>query len=98
MQAHSNPLLPCHVPPLAASSCTKTSTPWPPHTPSNIAQNQPFVDGNKRTGLAAALVFLDLNGVEVRDQEGRLYQAMLDIAERKLDKNGLAELLRELSH
>ncbi|HEY3352160.1 MAG TPA: Fic family protein [Polyangia bacterium] len=25
----------------------------------HIAQNQPFVDGNKRTGLAAALVFLD---------------------------------------
>jgi death-on-curing protein len=64
----------------------------------HIAQNQPFVDGNKRTGLAAALVFLDLNGVEVRDQEGRLYQAILDIAGRKLDKNGLAELLRELSH
>ncbi len=28
----------------------------------HVAQNQPFVDGNKRTGLAAALVFLDLNG------------------------------------
>lgn len=33
----------------------------------HIAQNQPFVDGNKRTGLAAALVFLDLNGVTVVD-------------------------------
>lgn len=29
----------------------------------HIAQNQPFLDGNKRTGLVAALVFLDLNGV-----------------------------------
>ena len=28
----------------------------------HIAENQPFVDGNKRTGLAAALVFLALNG------------------------------------
>ncbi len=27
----------------------------------HIAQNQPFLDGNKRTGLLAALVFLDLN-------------------------------------
>ena len=27
----------------------------------HIAQNQPFLDGNKRTGLVAALVFLDLN-------------------------------------
>jgi death-on-curing protein len=28
----------------------------------HIAQNQPFVDGNKRTGLLAAIVFLDING------------------------------------
>ena len=48
----------------------------------HIAQNQPFVDGNKRTGLAAALVFLDLNGVEIVDPEGKLYTAMIEIAER----------------
>lgn len=30
----------------------------------HIAQNQPFVDGNKRAALAAALVFLELNGCE----------------------------------
>jgi death on curing protein len=63
----------------------------------HIAQNQPFVDGNKRTGLVAALVFLDLNGVTVLDPQERLYDAMIAIAERRLDKDGLAELLRELS-
>ena len=63
----------------------------------HIAQNQPFVDGNKRTGLAAALVFLDLNGEEIRDPEGILYGAMLDIAERRLDKDGLAAVLRTLA-
>lgn len=63
----------------------------------HIAQNQPFVDGNKRTGLVAALVFLDLNGVTVLDPEERLYDAMIAIAERRMDKDGLAELLRELS-
>lgn len=63
----------------------------------HIAQNQPFLDGNKRTGLAAALVFLDLNGLNVQDPTGRLYSAMLDIATRKLDKAGLAALLRELT-
>lgn len=31
----------------------------------HIVQNHPFADGNKRTGTAAALVFLDLNGFEV---------------------------------
>ena len=44
----------------------------------HIAQNQPFIDGNKRTALAAALVFLDLNGVTVPDPNGALYQAMID--------------------
>src|SRR4030042_4939895 len=29
----------------------------------HIVQNHPFIDGNKRTGAVAALVFLDLNGV-----------------------------------
>lgn len=63
----------------------------------HIAQNQPFVDGNKRTGLAAALVFLDLNGVTIADPEGKLYTAMIEIAEKRLDKDGLAALLRELA-
>lgn len=63
----------------------------------HVAQNQPFVDGNKRTGLAAALVFLDLNGITVLDPQETLYDAMIAIAERRMDKDGLAELLRELS-
>ena len=63
----------------------------------HIAQNQPFFDGNKRTGLVAALVFLDLNGITVLDPQEKLYDAMIAIAERRMDKDGLAELLRELS-
>lgn len=63
----------------------------------HIAQNQPFVDGNKRTGLGAALVFLDLNGIEIADPAGSLYDAMIALAERRLDKPGLAELLRTLT-
>lgn len=63
----------------------------------HIAQNQPFLDGNKRTGLVAALVFLELNGITVLDPQERLYDAMIAIAGRRMDKDGLAELLRELS-
>ena len=62
----------------------------------HIAQNQPCLDGNKRTGLMAALVFLELNRVSVRDPAGRLHDAMIALAERRLDKPGLAALLREL--
>ncbi len=63
----------------------------------HIAENQPMVDGNKRTGLAAALVFLELNGVGVDDANGELYQAMIDISARHMDKAGLAGLLGRLS-
>jgi len=60
----------------------------------HVAQNQPFLDGNKRTGLGAALVFLRLNGYRVLDPAEALYDAMIAIAERRLDKAGLAEILR----
>lgn len=32
----------------------------------HLVQNHPFVDGNKRTGTAAALVFLDFHGITIR--------------------------------
>lgn len=63
----------------------------------HIAENQPFLDGNKRAGLNAALVFFDVNGWLVLDPEERLHDAMLGLAARTLDKNGLAALFRELA-
>ena len=63
----------------------------------HIAENQPFLDGNKRTGLMAALVFLDINGYVVLDEEMRLYDAMIAIANKEIGKTELAELLKELS-
>jgi death-on-curing protein len=63
----------------------------------HIAQNQPFVDGNKRTGLLSAIVFLDLNGVEIADPDGRLYIAIISLAAHTLDKAGLAALLVQLA-
>src|SRR4030065_1215425 len=41
----------------------------------HICQNHPFVDGNKRTALASALLFLALNGFSLLDPGGRLYNA-----------------------
>ena len=61
----------------------------------HIAQNQPFLDGNKRTGMGSALTFLELNGVDIEDfDDGPLYDAMIAIPERRLDKAGLAEVFR----
>ena len=62
----------------------------------HIAENQPFLDGNKRTALVAALAFLDINGTIVLDPTGSLYSALIDIANRTADKGDLAVLLRSL--
>ncbi|MCI0438128.1 MAG: type II toxin-antitoxin system death-on-curing family toxin [Chloroflexi bacterium] len=63
----------------------------------HISQNHPFNDGNKRTGLVCALLFLRLNGVPIEDPERILYRAMMDIATGTLDKLGLAEIFRSLA-
>ena len=63
----------------------------------HIAENQPFLDGNKRTALVSALVFLDINGFVVLDAEMKLYDAMIAIANRQMNKYDLAELLQQLS-
>jgi death-on-curing protein len=63
----------------------------------HIAENQPFLDGNKRTALNAALVFLDINGWLVLDPNMNLYDAMIALSSRTLDKAGLALLLRNLA-
>ncbi len=63
----------------------------------HIAENQPFIDGNKRTALDSALTFLEANGVPIEDADMRLYQAMFDIADRRLSKAGLEALLKDLA-
>jgi len=63
----------------------------------HIAQAQAYLDGNKRTAVAAALVFLRRNGLKTGTDDGRIYHAMIAIAERRMDKVRLAALLRELA-
>lgn len=62
----------------------------------HIAQAQACFDGNKRTGVAAALLFLDVNGVSTDFDSMPLYEAMIAIAEKKMGKPELADLLRQL--
>jgi death-on-curing protein len=62
----------------------------------HLCQNHPFVDGNKRTALACALVCLELNGISIEDPDGRLYEALMAIASGSMEKLGLAGLLRAL--
>ncbi len=62
----------------------------------HICQNHPFIDGNKRTALASALVFPDLNKTEIDDPSEILYEAMMLIADSKKGKSFLADMLKNL--
>ena len=64
----------------------------------HICQNQPFIDGNKRVGLVSALAFLDLNGIEIIDTRGSLYQLTMRVAQGKVDKIKIAAALRTLKN
>ena len=65
----------------------------------HLAESQAFLDGNKRTGIGSAIVFLAQNiavGAVPQSTLDALYAAMIAIARHELDKAGLAALLRRL--
>ena len=59
----------------------------------HIAENQPFIDGNKRAALLSALNFLALNGIKSDEPVDAFYDALIALAEKRLDKPGLAAAL-----
>lgn len=60
-----------------------------------IAKNHPFVDGNKRTALAAADLFLYFNGVSLEADEDDLIQFVLMVAAGEIDEDGAAAFFRD---
>ena len=46
----------------------------------SLIQNHSFIDGNKRTGTVASLVFLAMNGWEIKVEQDELVQIALSIA------------------
>jgi death on curing protein len=63
----------------------------------HVVKNHPFVDGNKRVGTVAALIFMELNGIEVDADESEFERLVLDVAESKIAKSTVAEFLRNNS-
>ena len=61
-----------------------------------ICRNHPFLDGNKRTAMMAAIVFLRLNGIEPAPDSERWEKLMLDIAASKIDRQETTARLRRL--
>lgn len=63
----------------------------------HITQNPPFIDGHKRTGAVAFLVFLSLNDVEIEADEEDFERIVLGVAEGKIDKASVAMYFRKNS-
>ena len=63
----------------------------------HVAKNHAFVDGNKRTALLAALVFLDVNGVAIDHSSESLYDLTKAIAEGQTGKGEAARILQQIA-
>jgi death-on-curing protein len=60
----------------------------------HLAEAQAFLDGNKHTAVMCALTFLNVNGLYAPPNQTELYDAMIAISARRMDKAGLAAVLR----
>jgi death-on-curing protein len=56
----------------------------------HLAQNHPFVDGNKRTALAVALAFIWVNGRRLEAGEDELTDLVMGIAAGRVGKSETA--------
>lgn len=62
-----------------------------------ISNNQPFIDGNKRTGYVIARLFLMLNGYDIHTSEIERVQMFLDISSIVKTEIDLANWFQENS-
>ena len=60
-----------------------------------ICRSHPFIDGNKRTAVGAALTFLEMNGVEVDADEDAFYDLVIRVAEGRASKASVTVFLED---
>ena len=60
----------------------------------HIAQNHPFIDGNKRAAVMSSLAFLLANGIEPSIAPQELEVATVKVAAGELSKEKLTEWMR----
>jgi death on curing protein len=59
-----------------------------------IVRNHPFIDGNKRTGFVAGILFLEINGFRFAASEEDATQAVLGLAAGDIDETAFTDWLR----
>lgn len=61
-----------------------------------LCRNHPFVDGNKRVGMTAAIVFLKLNGLQPAPDSDEWESLVLDVAASRINREQTTQRLRSL--
>ena len=61
-----------------------------------LCRNHPFFDGNKRTAMTTAIVFLRVNDVEPNADSDEWEKIVLDVAASRLDRAETTKRLRSL--
>jgi death-on-curing protein len=61
----------------------------------HIARNHPFIDGNKRTSLAAAFTFLLMNDIWIEAGDDALTDLVMGVAEGRVTKSEVAVFLQD---
>ena len=60
----------------------------------HVNKNHPFLDGNKRTAAAAALVFLGVNGIRITATQDEMTAITLAVAAGTADKAAATDFSR----
>ena len=61
----------------------------------HLATTQGFLDGNKRTALACALTFLEVNGYAIEVSLDDLFDMALSVANNQMAKDEIAQWFRD---
>ena len=62
-----------------------------------LARNHAFVDGNKRTAIVTAMLFLHLNGYRMTANDGELYLFTMSVAAGEIGETGATTFFRDHS-
>lgn len=62
-----------------------------------IIKNHPFVDGNKRTGIICATLFLRYNDIMIQPTRKEFYDLALEVASSKIKKKEIVQRLESFA-
>lgn len=62
----------------------------------HIVCNHAFLDGNKRTGVACALIFLNQNGIQFKYDMEKLENMVCMVAQRKISKDEISAFFQHV--